>query len=420
MIKFKNIFFLCNIFILVFITTYFFLWIHQSPVYAQFSNLPQGQSLSDLDSKRKDIQTQIKQLEGQLSQSKQKEGTLKSQLQYIDNQTQLTQLKIEDTEYQITKLEKEINDLGNYIDNLSTRVDSLTKVLLDRIVTTYKYSNYSPLDLIFSAHGFADLLERIKFIQVIQSNDKKVLYNLQATKSTYNDQQSDKKTRQDEQQKLQKDLEKYQTTLASQKNDKITLLRLTQNDEGKFQQLINQSKAELDSITRALSSIGASIGPKKKNQIIAAMGSSGCSSGPHLHFEVYKDAKVSGGAVVDIKTGKNIQFKYTDHLVNPNNYLDNGKLGPPLQGYPSETRITTEFGGSYILPGGFSTNFHTGLDIAPKSPEGTGRSVLAADNGIAYLTTSVCNQPPPGGSRLGRGVIIDHQNGIVTLYFHVL
>jgi peptidoglycan hydrolase CwlO-like protein len=196
------------------------------------------------------LTNQIQQLQNQLNAAKNQEKTLNSQLQYIDNQTKLTELKIEDTQYQVTKLDKEINDLGTYITNLSTKSDQLTKVLLDRIVTTYKYSNFSPLDLIFSARGFADLLERIKYIQIIQSNDKKVLYNLQATKSTYNDQQTDKKTRQEAQQKLQKDLKNYQVQLASQKKSKQDLLDATKGNEATYQRLIAQAKAQLTAFAR--------------------------------------------------------------------------------------------------------------------------------------------------------------------------
>ncbi len=386
-----------------------------SPILADDTN--------DITAQLQAKEAEIQKLEGQLIDARKQEKSLKSQLDLIDGQTKVTTLKIEETNLRIEKLKREINNLATRIDRISITLDSLSELLLGRIVQTYKYSNsISTFDLIFSSRGITELIERLKYIQVAQTYDKKKLYELQATKLAYNDQKQDKQTRQSEAEKLNKDLENYKKQLEEQKRQKDELLKITKNNEERFQALITQLRADTESLARALAGGGVSLGEHNKGDRIALVGSSGCSTGPHLHFEVITPARIENGKIVDTGDGRAIGWGM-NHRVDPKPYIDSGQFSKPVAEYTGNDNcsrggqclngdISTRFGQTYYVFSNSGTQ-HGGLDIA----DYFGAPIYAVEKGTVYAFQD--SQSCWLSGTPGKGVAIDHHNGMVTLYWHI-
>ena len=330
-----------------------------------------------------ELQNEIQQYEAELQKLSGQAKTLSNQIAQFDAQIKLTTLKINQTEEKILLL-------GGRIDQLEESLTSLNKAFGERAVETYKMSRFeNNFFYILTAPAIDNVVSRFHYLQKIQEADRNLLERLKNAQDTYIGEKEDQEV-------LQAELEKQKQNLASQKAAKNRLLQTTQSDEKRYQQLLAAAKADLASIERALSAVGAKIGDVKKGEIIASVGNSGCSTGAHLHFEVFENAKVENGRVVGNRT-------------NPHNYLDNGKFQHPLPG----SIITAEYNEAYLL------GIHTGVDFAYKYDDRTtyGAPIYAAESGIAYAAQD--SQSCYLTGTVGRGIIIDHQNGLVTLYWHI-
>lgn len=358
--------------------------------------LAHADQIEDLNNKINEYQSKLTELSGQ-------KKTLSSTLAYLNTQISLTQSQIAKSEQELIILQKDIDTLNEQIGKLNLSLDELTTLLSHRVRGTYiQASENLPLYVLLSANGVTDLINRYKYLQVVQSNDKKIMVAMERSRQNYDLQKSLKEQKQSAVEAINNKLKKQKADLAAQQQDKNKLLGLTQNDERKYQTLLDNARAELAAIQNIIAGKGeeTKIGDINEGNRIASIisGSSACSTGTHLHFEVAKNTVNQNPA--DYLSEKSVvwdnspdgQFSFT------------GSWSWPLN---DPVRITQGYGNT-SYSSRYANHSHTGIDMVSTDTE-----VKAVKNGTFYRGSIGC-----GGSTL-RYVKVEQSDSMITYYLHV-
>ncbi len=209
-----------------------------------------------LYSQQAEIEQKIKEYENKLTEIRQQKNTLSSQIQYMDTQIYLTGLKIQQTEEKIETLSKEIDTLETKIEGLDDSLNYLSKMLLNKIVQSYKQKRITFLDLLIDVQNAEDLIKKLKYINSVRNTNQRLLIQVQQTKINFEEQKKLREEKKIELDSLTQILNQQKTDLNFQKIAKQRLLEETQNSEIIYQRLLSQAKAQLSSLSNFVRSQG--------------------------------------------------------------------------------------------------------------------------------------------------------------------
>ncbi len=205
-----------------------------------------------------DCKKLISEYEQKLVGIRDQKNTLSSQIEFADTQIYLTTLRIQDTERKISQTADEVESLKGRIVTLNSSLDYLSKLLLEKIVESYKRREPPFLAVFIDPDNASTMINRLKYAKVAEENDRKLAFQVQQAKLNFEQQKDLREDKQVELAKLSTALEGQKIALNGQKAQKQKLLTDTQSDEFTYQRLLAQAQAQLSGFRSFVQTSGAS------------------------------------------------------------------------------------------------------------------------------------------------------------------
>lgn len=241
-----------------------------------------------------DLENDIEKYQAKLDSLANRGASLANEIEYFDTQINLTLLRIQSSQKSITEKIKQIDRLKNNIDDLAGRITKLEEsidyqdsLLKNRLREKYKVREDSIFMGIFGAASINDIVKKAEYLTVAGLNDQKLLDEMSKTKQEYANQKNiyEETKKSEEALKAQLEQEKanqeYQKrSLEEQRVEKKRLLDVTKNDEAKYQALLEEAQAELNSFKGFTSNAGG-----------GTIGSNGFGSGDDGNYFSQRDSR---------------------------------------------------------------------------------------------------------------------------------
>jgi murein DD-endopeptidase MepM/ murein hydrolase activator NlpD len=340
-------------------------------------------TIDQLQEKAQQLQSNIQANNDRIAELSQQGETLqvkvdelKNEIARANTEIELTEVKLEELRQRLVKAEAELE-----------RQKLLLKATLQAI---YERSGASTFELLMATDNLTCFLNEQEYLGQLQSAVKqstdqviKLKQQIEAEKTT--------------QEELLLKQKQQRSVVDAKRAEEQAILDATQGEESKYREVVSQQLAALEEAEQELAALLAagsyvSYGPIGRGQVLGALGSTGFSTGPHLHFQVYRN-----GSTVNPSAGGST-------IINGYGWPLFGGVGYISQSYGC---VASPWYYAVQCNGG-SGSFHNGMDIAASAYT----PVVAAASGEVIFK----------GCRAGLGyvVVVDHGSGWQTWYPHMV
>ena len=318
--------------------------------------------INQLTQQRKELQAKQKEQQKTINNLRSKKASVVDQKAALDQENDLAQQEIEVVKQQITAYDQQIEDKGVELEEAKQEEEAQTVRFRGCVRHLEEYGQMSYIAILLEATSLSDLLARMDMVGEVIAYNKQVQADMTAAREKVETVKAELEDARTELQDKQSELETKQVELQQKVSEANALLASLESDINAYKSVYDQYEQQQKNVQ---SQIDQQVADLRRQE------------------EANKKNDPSYDA------GK-----------------DNGATGSMMWPCPSCHTITSEFGWRYH-PIYHTQKYHSGVDIGASY----GASIVAADGGTVITAGAV--------SGYGNCVVINHGNGITTLYGHM-
>lgn len=316
--------------------------------------------INNNNSRIEELNEEIKKHEQEIAETQTEKKTLNSAIGQIDITRKKLSTEIDITENKIEKTNYTLEELGIKIEDLNKKIEQNLEAISESMRKVQGEMARDPLEIILSGDTISDAFDDVEAIQQLQRNIRGHLDELRETKNQVEFEQSELRENQEELEDLKWQLSGQKEVADIARQEKETLLEVTQNKEELYRALLNEKVRQRQEFEAELRSFEAQLKTK----------------------------------------------------IDPNRLPGKGE---GVLKYPvSNPRITQYFGNTqFAQSGAYNGSGHNGIDFGIP----TGTAIQSAESGVV-LGHGNTDLGCPGGS-YGKWILVKHDNGLASIYAHL-
>ena len=220
-----------------------FLGIFSMPVFADI----QGEIVNK-QKQIEEIQKQINDYEKQIEGARNQSQTLQNEINNLNARISQVQLEIKSLSLSINKTNLEIGDTETKIGDAENKINKHKNALAQYIKIIYENDQRTLTEILLKNRNLSDFFNDLNSIQTTQDNLKTAIDDIKQLKGQLEQHQANLEDKQVELERLKGLQEIENKSLGQNKTQKNKILKDTQGQESKYQELVKKSQKNIQAI----------------------------------------------------------------------------------------------------------------------------------------------------------------------------
>lgn len=326
----------------------------------------------DLKGQLSDIQSQMAEQAQRKSEAEAQISNIFDTLKGIQENLDAAQAEYNDASQKLAATESEISANEKKLDEAQRKLDARQKVFSKRIRDIYMHGQLSYLDVALGASDFSDFANRVELLRRVIAADMGLISSIKEQRDEIEAVKKVLEADRQRQQALKEEADQKRSEIQKHKDEQQAILHRAETDKATAEQAYNELEAASQSLGAMLRQRAADRDAEAAAAAAAAQAAASADSGSSDDgsYDSYTPVSGSGAMIWPVNGVVTSPFGYRNHPI---------------------------FGRAIL---------HSGVDIGVDY----GTPVHAADGGVVVEAGWI--------SGYGYAVVIDHGNGLSTLYGH--